>query len=133
MFLAPLPFKINFRDTSFHISLNSLGFYLSPKCLLNFLWLVYSNMCGKHFSIYGFHIPNKCIESMHYYSYPSPPLKTPCRMFLKFVSPKTESVEEAKICSIKIQSGNMKMNWNISLFTFCMVCNFSKCDSFTVL
>ena len=90
-------------------------------------------MCGKHFSIYGVHIPNKCIESMHYYSYSSPPLKTPCRMFLKFVSPNTESVEKAKICSIKIQSGNMKMNWSISLFTFCMVCNFSKCDGFTVL
>ena len=25
------------------------------------------------------------------------------------------------------------MTWNISLFTFRMICNFSKCDTFTVL
>ena len=34
---------------------------------------------------------------------------------------------------IKIQSENMKMTWNISLFIFCMICNFSECDGFTVL
>ena len=27
----------------------------------------------------------------------------------------------------------MKVTWNISLFTSCMICNFSKCDGFTVL
>ena len=37
------------------------------------------------------------------------------------------------ICSIKIQSEDMKMTWNISLFTSCMICDFSKCDDFTVL
>ena len=61
--LPPLSFKINLRDTSFHISLNSFGFYLSPEYLLNFLWLVYSTMFGKKFSIYGDHLPRKCIES----------------------------------------------------------------------
>ena len=30
------------------------------------------------------------------------------------------------ICSIKIQSENMKMTWNISLITFYMISNFSK-------
>ena len=29
--------------------LNSLGFHLSPECLFNFLWLVYSTICGKNF------------------------------------------------------------------------------------
>ena len=32
-----LSFKISLKDISFHISINSLGLYLSPKCLLNFL------------------------------------------------------------------------------------------------
>ena len=87
-------------------------------------------MCGK---IYGVHIPRKCIESMHFYSCPSPPLKTPGRVFWKSISPKTKGVEETMICFIKIQSENMKMTWNISLFIFCMICKFSKCDDFTVL
>ena len=45
---------------------------LSPpaECLLNFLWLVYSTMFGKIFSIYGVHILWKCIESMHFYLCP---------------------------------------------------------------
>ena len=37
-------------------------------------------MCGKIFSIYGVHIPRKCIESMHFYLCLSPPLKTPGRI-----------------------------------------------------
>ena len=129
----PLSFKISLKGTSFHVSLNSLGFYLSPECLLNFFWLVYSIMRGKNFSIHGVHIPRKCIESMHFYSCSSPPLKTPGRVFWKSVSPKTKWVEETMIFFIKIQSENMKMTWNISLFIFCMICNFSKCDGFTVL
>ena len=32
----PCP-PISLNDTSFHISLSSLGFYLSPECSLNFL------------------------------------------------------------------------------------------------
>ena len=131
--LPPLPFKISLMDTSFHISLNFLGFYLSPGCLLNFLWLVYSTMCEIIFSIYGVHIPRKCIESMHFYSYLSPPLKTPGRIFWKSVSPKTKGVEETIIWFIKIQSENMKTTWGISLFIFCMIYNFSKSDGFAAL
>ena len=104
-YLPPLSFKIGLNDTSFHISLNSLGlgFYLSPECLLNFLWLVYSTTCGKLFSIYGVHIPRKCIESTHFYSCPSSPLKTPRRNFWKFASSKTKGLEDTMICFIKIQ------------------------------
>ena len=125
--------KISPRDTSFHISWISLGFYISPECLLNFLWLVYSTMCRKIFSIYGIHILRKCIESMHFYSCPSPPLKIPGSFFWKSVFPKTKRMEEAMVCFIKIQSENMKMTWKISLFIFCKNCNFCKCDGFTVL
>ena len=45
--LSPLSFKISLKDTSFHISINSLGLYLSPECLLFFL-SNYSTMCGKY-------------------------------------------------------------------------------------
>ena len=61
---------------------------------------------------------------MLFYSCRSPPLKTPARIFWKSVSPKTEGEEEAMICSIKIQSENMKMTWNISLFPFGMIAIF---------
>ena len=37
-----------------------------------------------------------------------------------------------QICFIKIQSENKKMIWSISFFIFCMICNFFKCDGFTV-
>ena len=37
------------------------------------------------------------------------------------------------ICFIKIESENMKMIWNIELFIFCMIYDFSKRDGFTVL
>ena len=92
-----LSFKTIYRDTSFHISS-----YFFPECLLSFLWLVYSNMCGEKFSIYGVHIPRKCKEYTHFYSCLSPPFKTPDRIFWKSVSPKTKRVEEAMTFSIKI-------------------------------
>ena len=68
--------------------LNSLWFYLSPKCLLNFLWLVYSTMWGKNFLIYGFHISRKCIESINFCSCPSPPLRTLGRVFENMFPPR---------------------------------------------
>ena len=58
--LTPLSFKISLKDTSFRISVNFLGLYLSPECLLNVL----SN----------FYIP-QCIDLRYFYSCPSP-LKT---------------------------------------------------------
>ena len=44
-----------------------------------------------------------------------------------------KKMEETMIFFIKIQSENMKITWKISLFIFCMIRNFSKCDGFTVL
>ena len=41
-----------------------------------------------------------------------------------------KGVEETMISSIKIQSENMKMAWNIRFFIFFMICNFIKCDGF---
>ena len=90
-------------------------------------------MCGKKFSIYGINIPRKSIEYMHFQSRPSVPLKTPGRIFWKSVSSKMEGVEEAMICSTKIQSENVEMTWNSSLITFCMICKFPKFDGFKIL
>ena len=53
---------------------------------------------------------------------------------LKICFPQPQKgVEKAMIYFIKIQSQIMKMDWNIRLFIFSMICNFSKCDDFTVL
>ena len=50
--LPPLSFKISLKDTSFHISINSLRLYLSPECLLNFLSNLYIPPCvGKNFKL----------------------------------------------------------------------------------
>ena len=82
---------------------------------------------------YGVHITRKCIESMYFDSYPSSPLKTPGRIFWKSFSPKQKGMKKTMICFIKVQPENVKMTWNIRLFIFYMICNFSKCDCFTVL
>ena len=59
------------------------------------------------------------------------PIKTPGRIFLKSVSPKTKEMEKTMICFMKIQSENIKIPWNIILLIFCMIYNFSKCEGFT--
>ena len=119
-FLTPLSSKISVMDTSSHVSLNSLRLSLKNACWI-FSDLYILTFPGKKISIYDVHISIKCIESMHFYSSPSPPLKTLSRSFWKSVFPKAEEeVEGAMICSIKIQSENLKMPWYISLFTFCM-------------
>ena len=46
---------------------------------------------------------------------------------------KQKGVEKITICFIKIHSENIKMNWNIGFFLFCMICNFFKCDEYSVL
>ena len=108
---------------------NSVVYHPRPSSLASGIHpfiLVYSTMRGKKFSIYGVHIPRKCIESMHFHSCPSPPFKTPGGMFWKSVSRKTKGVEKTMICFMKIQSKNMKMTWNINFLIFCMICNFSN-------
>ena len=59
------------------------------RMLVELLWLVYSTMCGKNFPVYGVHI-RKCVESMHFYSYPESTLTSPGTIFWKSVSPKSQ-------------------------------------------
>ena len=55
--------------------------------------------------------------------------------FFKICSPQHRRGGESYdlLHNIKIQSEDMKMSWNTSLFTFFMIFNFSKCEGFTVL
>ena len=61
------------------LSLSRMLVQFSLTCIFYHVW--------EKFSIYGVHI-RKWIESMHFYSCPSSPLKTPGTIFWKSVSPK---------------------------------------------
>ena len=80
-------------------------------------------MCGKNFSIYGVHIPRKSLNLCFFTHAPVPHSKLLLEFFENLFSPR-QGVEEAMICSIKIQSENIKMTWNISLFPFGMIAIF---------
>ena len=116
-----------------------------------FLKCLFSTMCAKNFQIYGGHIPEKCIDSRRFYSCPphsklSPKILSSCPIGRRKLllpkgsvlskicfSHKQKRVEKISICFIKIPSENTKITRNIRFFIFCMICNFFKCDGFTVL
>ena len=114
--------KISLRDTSFQISLIFLGFYLSPECLLNFLWL---------FSIYGVYIPRKFINLCIFTHTPVPHSKLQVEFFENLFPPRRKGWRKLWFTLWKF---NHKIwRWlGTSLFIFCIICNFSKCDGFTV-
>ena len=85
----------------------------SVTCICQHLW-------GK---IIWCHIPRKSLNLCIFTHTTVSPLETIVESF-ENVFPKTEGVEEATICSVKIQSENMKMTWNISLFPFGMIAIF---------
>ena len=82
-------------------------------------------MCGKDISIYGVHIPRKSLN-LCFFTHAPVPLhsKLPVEFFENLFPPRQKGWEEAMICSIKIQSKNMKMTWNIGLFPFGMIAIF---------
>ena len=126
VFYNPCPSRLASRVnilSHFFKFLRSL--YLSRMILEFSITCVFYYVWGKVLN-FGVHIHRKCIESRHFYSCSSSPIKT--QKFLKVCFPQQQkAVERTLICFIKIQSGNMKMNWSIRLFIFCMICNFSKC------
>ena len=75
-------------------------------------------MCGKNFSIYDVHIPTKSLNPSFFPYSPVPHSKLMVDFFENLFTPRQKWWEEAMIYSIKIQSENMKMTWNISLFPF---------------
>ena len=126
------------------------AFSLSPKCLLNFLSDFYIPPCGRIFQIMEFTLlENLLIQGIITHALPHSKLAPkfllsstigrrkllipPDSILSKICFPKQQKgVEETMICFIKIQSENMKMTWNIRFFIFSMICNFFKCDGFTV-
>ena len=81
-------------------------------------------MCGKKFSIYGVHIPRKSLNLCFFAHAPVPHSKLLVDVFENLFSRKQKRWEEAMICSVKIQSENMKMAWKVSLFPFGMIAIF---------
>ena len=73
--LLPLSFKISLKDTSCHIFLNSLGFYFSRECLLNFLELAYSTACGEIFKFLVFTFLRNALNLCIFTQVPVPHLK----------------------------------------------------------
>ena len=81
-------------------------------------------MCGKKLSIYGVHIPIKSLDLCFFTHTLVPNSKLVVEFFENLFPPRQKGWEEAMICSIKIQSENMKMTWNISLFPYGMIAIF---------
>ena len=80
-------------------------------------------MCGKNFSIYGVHILRKSLNLCFFTHAPVPHSKLLVEFFENLFPQRQKGLEEAMICSVKIQSENM-MTWNISLFPFDMIAIF---------
>ena len=81
-------------------------------------------MCGKKFSIYGVHILRKSLSLCFFTHTPVPQSKLLVEFFENLFPPRGKRLEEAMICSVKIQSENMKTTFNISLFPFGMIAIF---------
>ena len=75
-------------------------------------------MRGKKFSIYGVQIPRKSLNQYFFTHVPVPQSKLLVEFFENLFPPRQKGWKEAMICSIKIQSENMRFTWNISLFPF---------------
>ena len=87
-------------------------------------------MCGKNFSIYGVHILRKSLNLCFFTHAPVPHSKLLVEFFENLFPPRQKGLEEAMICSVKIQSENMKMTSNISLFPFGMIAIFLNVMTF---
>ena len=94
------------------------------------------------FSLALVYIPRKCTESGNFFTHALLPTQNAPQVLIilpkskgnyslsqaaliwKSVSLKSRKGWRKLICIIKIQSANIKMTWNITLFIFCVICNF---------
>ena len=129
--------NISLNDTSFYISLNSLGFYLSPECSLNFFKLFVPLSAVKIFSFMLLTFLEDALNQSIFTYASVPQLKIRVEFFENLFPPRQKGWRKLWFAFIKIQSENIKMTWKINLFKlfyfFCMICSFFKCDGFTVL
>ena len=125
--------NISLNDTSFHISLNSLGFYPFRECSLNYV----PPCVGKIFQFIVFTFLENALNLLIFFHAPVPQSKLQVEFFENLFPPRQKGWRKLWFAFIKIQSENIKMTWKINLFKlfyfFCMICSFFKCDGFTVL
>ena len=81
-------------------------------------------MCGKAFSIYGVHILRNSLNLCFFIHASVAHSKLLVEFFENLFPLRQKGLEEAVICFVKIQSENMKMTSNISLFPFGMIAVF---------
>ena len=85
-----MPFIISFSDTYIHISINSLGPFLSPECLFNFLSNLYIPTCmGKLFKFMLFRFLEN-VFNLGIFTHSVPAHSKFCP---KFLSPQTRQTE----------------------------------------
>ena len=86
------------------------------------------------FLLMPLHVQNSPPNSCHHELGRRKITHSPGGILSKIFSPQQQKgVEEIIMSFIKLQSENMKMTCNIRFFIFYMICNFFKCDGFTVL
>ena len=88
----------------------------SLTCIFQHVWEI--------FSICGVYIPRKSLNLCFFTHALVSHSKLLVEFFENLFPQRQKRSEEAMICSIKIQSENMKMAWNISLFPFGMIAIF---------
>ena len=96
-----------------------VGFSLT--CVFQCVLEKFFNLWCSHSSIYGVH---KSLNLCVFTHAPVPHAKLLVEFFENLFPPGQKGLEEAMICSVKIQSENMKMTSNISLFPFGMIAIF---------
>ena len=136
-----MSFKISLTATCFHIFINSLGLYLSPEYVLNFLSNLYISLCvGNIFKFIVFTFLENALNLIILVMLPFPTqnsrssyhqtlgrgklLIPPGSISSQIFFPQQQKrVKKTMVCSIRIQSETIKMTWNVSLFVFCLIFN----------
>ena len=108
---------------AFYISLNSLVFYLSRMLVEFSLTCIFQHMWEK-LLIYGVPIPRKSMNLSFFAHAPVSHSKLLVEIFENLFPPRQERWVEAMVCSVKTESENKKMTWNISLFSLGMIAIF---------
>ena len=124
--LPPLPFKISLRNTYIHISLNLLGFISLQNACWIFFDLYIPPCVGKLFQFMVFTFLENALNLCIFTHAPVLHSKPQVEFFENLFNLRWKGWR--KLCG-----GKMVCFIEISLFIFCMVCNFSKCDGFMVL
>ena len=122
-------FKFNLKDTSFHFISNSLGIYFLPEWLLNLLLYIPQYM-GNIFKFMVFTSQENIFNLGIFYSCPVPNSKLQAEFFENLFPQTVESSGE----NYDLLYPNSITKFEDDLeHIFCLICNVSKCDGFTVL